>query len=466
MIILFIYIMGSIIGIGECDKKLKYIFLFSLFLILTNSLFGFYFNDNFGILQIFKTDIQLSLYKHKVIHEFFRNIGIIIISFIFFEYQTKIFSKDSDKEENKKNNSNANKQSKPISSKIVLIHNKPTNYLRNYGASPFYIIFIITSWIICNYLIDLFYKFGLRDLDYWMLELIIVTYLNKKMFNLTIYKHQYFAIFFNTIVCGLLKLTSFLISFINDNKDKLEYSKNKWLIPIGIISYILIMSLRSYVNTRIKWLMDSKYISEIKLLLIYGIFGAFFSLIICIISTFIKCTSQNSNICNVNLTNSSDYYFESISIYYETLSNTNGAKEIIYEIIVNFLGVITNFFYFFYYILIIKDLTPVHIIFSNSMYYFCFQIIIFIYSTFEKKNIFDDENSENSWKTIKHYIDIIEDFIAIIGFVIYLELIEIKIFELNYNLKKNIRTRSIADFSNINNNNDDEQSQDIELSFN
>ena len=462
--------MGRIIGIGECDKKLKYIILFVFFLILTNLLFGFYFNDNFGVLKIIQTEIQLYLYRHTIIHDFFRNIGIIIISFILFKYQTKILANESDKKENKTNNYNVDEQSKSTSSCIVLIHNKPTSYLKNVGTSPFYLIFIISSWIIYSFSIYLYYKFGLRDLDYWMLELIIVTYLNKNMFNLTIYKHQYFAIFFNTIVCGLLKLTSFLISYFEDKDNKLEYSNKKWLIPIGIISYILIMSLRSYVNTRIKWLMDSKYISGIKLLLIYGILGTFFSLIICIVSTFIKCSNQNkTRICNINLSNSTDYYFESFSIYYETLSNpkyfniedVNKTKEIIYEIIVNFFGVITNFCYFFYYILIIKDLTPVYIIFSNLLYYFCIQVIILIYSAFGKNSIFNVDNS--TWKTIKHCIDIIGDFIALIGFVIYLELVEIKILGLNYNLKKNIRKRSIADFSNINIVNDDEQSQEIEL---
>ena len=50
---------------------------------------------------------------------------------------------------------------------------------------------------------DLFYKCGLRDLDYWMLELIIVSRLIERMFHLEIYKHQKFGIYFNIIFCGI-----------------------------------------------------------------------------------------------------------------------------------------------------------------------------------------------------------------------------------------------------------------------
>ena len=44
-------------------------------------------------------------------------------------------------------------------------------------------------------------------------------------------------------------------------------------------------------------------------------------------------------------------------------------------------------------------------------------------------------------------MDILGNFIAIFGFLIYLELIELKFCKLNYNLRKNIIKRSIDDIN-------------------
>jgi len=67
---------------------------------------------------------------------------------------------------------------------------------------------------------------------------------------------------------------------------------NPYIVPVGIFVYIILITLRSYVNSSLKWLMDLKYISDKKLLMIYGIFGAIISFIICIITTFVKCKND------------------------------------------------------------------------------------------------------------------------------------------------------------------------------
>ena len=38
------------------------------------------------------------------------------------------------------------------------------------------------------------------------------------------------------------------------------YVKNAYIVPIGIIVYLLLITLRSFVNSSLKWLMDLKYI--------------------------------------------------------------------------------------------------------------------------------------------------------------------------------------------------------------
>ena len=335
-----------------------------------------------------------------------------------------------------------------------MIHDSESNAFRKKLSISYY-LFIITTWIIQLFLIDLFYICGLRDLDFWMLELIIVSVLMERMFNLKTYKHHKCGIYFNIIFCLIFKILSFLISFFFDNNDndidRKPYINNYWLIPIGIIIYIIIMVLRSYVNCGIKCLIDLQYISPFKLLLFFGIIGFLISSTITVVSNFIICETQEYlNICQVEINKTK--YFENYEIYYKTLrgeinfdnstnnnENTNAFDEIITEIGINIFGVISYFCAAVFYVLIIKYLTPVHIIFSNSIYYLIIQIIILIYNLIVNK---DDIKKEKLFKLI---IDIIEEFFSLFGFMVYLEIIELNFCGLNYDVRKNITDRSIAD---------------------
>ena len=66
-------------------------------------------------------------------------------------------------------------------------------------------------------------------------------------------------------------------------------------MPIGIIIYSPLMTMKSYINVKMKYFMDSKYISEYELLKIYGLIGIIFYTIICIISTFFEYKEDNEN---------------------------------------------------------------------------------------------------------------------------------------------------------------------------
>mgnify|MGYP006988996893 FL=1 len=104
--------------------------------------------------------------------------------------------------------------------------------------------------------------------------------------------------------------------------------------------------------------MDLKYISPNKLLMFYGVIGTLICLIICIVSTFIKCSisiedpksSFSYYICKVKDTSktnisASDNYMESFSIYF---SNFKGV-EILAELARILLGMIAFFFNKYFY---------------------------------------------------------------------------------------------------------------------
>ena len=221
-----------------------------------------------------------------------------------------------------------------------------------------------------------------------MVELLIISYLNSKMFKLKMFKHQKFVIWFNLLPI-IFKILTIVICFHDDNNkgdDDLEYQKEEtetynieslkvlyvvytWLTPIGIVLYLIFITLRSYVNIKIKWFIDLKFISPNKFLMLYGIMGALFSIFVCIITTFVPCEESADvtkkdiydYICRVK--DGDKRYIANFLIYFKTFGQLS-KRMLLYEIITIVFGVITFFFYKHYSILTIQYLTPVHIIFS------------------------------------------------------------------------------------------------------
>ena len=137
------------------------------------------------------------------------------------------------------------------------------------------------------------------------------------------------------------------------------------------------------------------------------------------------------NICEI-FDDKPNYYIENIFIYFHDLSNSD-RKTIIYEIIIIFFGMVFNVLYIYFEVIIIYYLSPVHYFFYDSTHQFLSDTAVLIYNLIEKKNISEI------------IFDVVEDFFALIGFVIYLEIIELNFCELNYNLRKKIIERSIED---------------------
>ena len=448
--------MGTCISFGSFNKNSIYIFLATFFAILTNYIFGYDFNNSFVFLKLFQTETQLNLSRHSIIHDFFCYITVLIISFCLHKYEIKANRRESHINIEKSKCLIDSKKSSPIE----LIHNDSGEDL--FQKSPYIVIFIIALWVFQKFLLDFYYKSGLRDLDYWMFELIIISYLNTKMFNQKLYSHQKCAIYFNSVFCLIFKLSSFFITFFKvDNEHKNLYRKSYWFIPIGIVSYILIIFLKVYSISKIKWLIDLKYISPSKLLLISGFVGIIINFIICIVSSFIKCQNFGfrTHFCEVSYYNYEEQnkarknisrYLENYDIYFKTLTgeilNENYNKmEIALEVFIIFFGSISNFLYLYFYILIIKYLTPVHFIFTNSIYFFFIQIILLINNKIRTEYYFTGNNKFTSLKFFKFIFEILGEFFSFFGFMIYLELIELNFCGLNYNLKKCIIRRSIQD---------------------
>jgi len=93
----------------------------------------------------------------------------------------------------------------------------------------------------------------------------------------------------------------------------------------------------------------------------------------------------------------------------------------------------TSFFFYKYFtILTVKELTPLHKVFIYPIQYF-FQKLIISYKLIA--------NSSQKLIVEQYFIDMASDVVAFLGFLIYLEIIELNFCRLNFNIRKNIIKR-------------------------
>ena len=251
---------------------------------------------------------------------------------------------------------------------------------------------------------------------------------------------------------------------VNTNKLKTLYVIYWWLVPIGIITYITLITLRAFINVNLKWFMDLKYISSNKILMIYGLLGSILSSIACIITTFVKCEETKSNnkdiydyICIDQINdhnNTTSKYFDNFFIYYKNL-NFSEILKLLYQ-------VFCFFFYKYFSMLIIKFLTPVHLILYIPNYYIIQKTVLIINTIIRNKSFFN--KFYFTFRSEKFFIDSLGDIISSFGLLIYLEIIELNFCKLNYNLRRNIirrgRDEIFNSFENIEENIIDEESND------
>jgi hypothetical protein len=305
------------------------------------------------------------------------------------------------------------------------------------------ILLIIFLLVLETELSNTFYACGLEGLDFWMFQLYFINYMISTIFNKPIYAHHKYSMFFVLIVCSLMKLISFYLLY-NDDREKI-YKTYNLLIPIGFVFYLLIIFLRSYAICKMKWLLDLKYISSIKIFMYYGLIGMIFCFLSCIITSLYPCGDtiisykEMIKICRFeqNITKTEIYhYYDNYLIYFDHLLEGDILTYCILSlrIIINFLTNLLS-------ILIIQNLNPAIFICSGQIYYFIYTLL----------NIFIFLGLKEEIKSYA-YIDFFIEIFALFGTLVYIELIELNFCDLSYNLKKNIILRSILDSKTSNNN--------------
>ena len=221
--------------------------------------------------------------------------------------------------------------------------------------------------------------------DYWMFELFCICIITSKILKINIYKHQILGIIINSVSCLITGIIKFIILNDHYNSDTLDKNiyyfniEKKWFIPISLLIYLLIISSTSYIFTKLKFYMDLRFISQTKLLLLYGIIGFSLTLIACLIETLFKSDGNlkeffckiniyyedsDDNDDNNNNDNNEEYdsYIENIFMFFEDFSALD-KKDIIIEIFLFFFGIIFYYCSLYFEILVIKYLSPMHFMF-------------------------------------------------------------------------------------------------------
>ena len=376
--------MKCCITIGEINKNLYILLLAVLFRVLSDFVYEVKYSSKIfgGSFYFYNSILKDQLILQSIIKFF----GTAVLSFVFYYY------------ENHQINSFLSKKKK----KFNLIHNiaGPNNTKCKYITR---ILFIGFLFGLVELLDELYYSVAILDADYWIFEILFAGFFMRKIFKVKLYLHQIFSMLFIVILCSIMKLLLFL---------KINNFSLNWKL-LYIPFYLIITLIRSYVNTEIKWLIDIRYISVQKMILICGIFGFFTSLIFYIINRKFN-------------------WFGEIAIENYILQlDINWVKLIKEAILIN-VYMLFNFFKVFYDIQTLKVFSPIYTLINTSLYYLIIQIILIIIN---RINISD------------MYIvySLLSEVISIFGYSIFVELIELKCCGCNYNLRISIIKRGKLD---------------------
>ena len=350
--------------------------------------------------------------------------------------------------------------------------NIESNYVGIFLVSIFIALFLILSPLLSYFHIEN---------CFWMLELIILLILSHIILKTKIGNHHIFAIFVAFPVL-IFEFIGFSLPFtkhecqnMSPKECKEEYQSdnsffvllwNKYGKSVYIFCplFIIITILKDYSWIKSKYLMDIRGIDPSILLMFTGVIGLFFISILLYFATFFPCNTIE-NVTNTLENNKIEYYLNnkridlsrqicSISIYnnetkqlkfyYDNFisfineyngnnsNSINGSTIKIELILVIPIYFIMNLIINISNIMIIRYLEP-NIIFINSNVVFFIEEIIFYFFVIQR---------DEKYKTfIQFILAELKHIFSLIVSTIYIEMIELRFCNLDYDLRKNIKSR-------------------------
>ena len=269
-------------------------------------------------------------------------------------------------------------------------------------------------------------------------NLIFIIYYMYKYFKINFYNYQklslYFIIITNTI---LLIINTIIPQKRVNNKNEFDLYKddlgNAALCIPFLIIFILLSYIISYARVKIKLLTHIDFISNYTIIIFIGICGIILTIIEIIFSQIFQCNIDEMNnafktLCNVTDTNN-EIYHDNIKTFFVKFGDLSGSDLFINIILILFYPIL-SFLEILCELSIIYYLNPIYILIREHIYYFCLRI------TFVSLN-----DNTADYITPRFFILESADILALIGYCIYLQLIELKFCKLDKDLDKNIIQR-------------------------
>ena len=430
--------MAICIKCGSYNKKYKYMIFYILIMLPLQYFFGDLFPDEMKLKYL-----RSEYYPKEIfIIDIFNFLGIIIFGLILSKVEKKLL-------QNKLTELDNLSDTKP---EIQLIHNKiikkPTFKIRN-------VLIVITLYVINYKLIFLSnFIFALAGLDFWSIEIAFLVYFNVKLFKNKLYIHQKIAVGIIIIMPTLMQIFAIIATFKDD--DYKIFKVHKWLVPIGIIGFLLLYFAQAFLLYKTKWYFEFKFISEKEMLIYLGIIGFIIFFVLSMIINFFQCPPNDfSSLSCTVYKNESERYFDNFSIFFGEI--WKNSRKIFFNFVYIFIVILKILFtalnYYFAY-LIIKVLNPIFLYCSNSIMYLIVKTIFVVYKIIKGTLDYDS------------IFDLLSEFFNLLGIIIYLELIELNFCNLNRNLKKNIKERANFEiYDLLSDNNDNETVDDKESEY-
>ena len=410
----------SKIGFGKCSSLFLYILGNSLFRFFKECLFNFNFKNKtglFGFKPIFL--------NHNIIANIYMYLSYIIFGLLSLFILNKIILGTNSKKENQRSslveqNLIYNDYESMISYRIFL-----------------QILLVCLIFILHADLIKMLYLFDISTFDIWTFDIFFSYFFMKKYFVTNIYKHQKFSLILIVVICTSLLIIS---TFFKDS-DLNAYEKVKQLTGfysfsiLIFLGFMLISCMTSFGRVLSKMLMNLKFISPYKIIFDIGLFGVILNSIILLITTLVKCETNNysilENFCTVK--DGENSYYDNILVYFYDLRKSSNYEFYIEIFVLIPIYLILNFLEFACEILIIYYLNPNFILIRDNLYYGISKIMLISYNLTINKIL---------WQLI--ILELAEIF-AVFGYLVYLEIIELRFCGFDENLKRKIIIRAEGD---------------------
>ena len=210
--------MFKLISLGIWNKKYFYIFITISFLLAYRISFGYTFDGE----NDYSIKFSEVLSEHYLIHQIYTHLVCIVISW---------FLPREKKSTNVKENAIKLNFSQRIKLTGILVKDQNLIFREKYEKddtknTKLFVVIIIIAYVLLEQASIIFKKFFVH-MDFWMIDLFIFAFLNLKIFNIEIYRHQHMALLINSISV-ILNLMVVFLTIAENKEEKALYVKHWW----------------------------------------------------------------------------------------------------------------------------------------------------------------------------------------------------------------------------------------------